>query len=229
LEESPAAAVVVEQFKDMLKEFCSIVHTADNEDEDMSGTARPSPALSAISHRSEAPVLSLNPPVEPPTPEVVPPTPAASTPVASVPAASLPPTPVTTAPPTPAATAPPTPVTTAAPTPVTTAPPTPVLTSIPAPSALMEVDEPEPELEAEEEPEAEEESGSEATAEPEETEEAEEEEEEEEGVELDPITIRGRSYWIDRASGKLYAVIDDDEVGDEVGEVKSGRVSFYTK
>jgi hypothetical protein len=55
---------------------------------------------------------------------------------------------------------------------------------------------------------------------------AEEEAEEEEGMEVEKRTIRGRDYWIDINTNKLYAVIDDDDVGDEVGAIVNGRPVF---
>lgn len=55
-----------------------------------------------------------------------------------------------------------------------------------------------------------------------------EEEVEEEGMEVEKRTIRGRDYWIDINTNKLYAVADDDEVGDEVGAVINGRPVFVT-
>ena len=55
-----------------------------------------------------------------------------------------------------------------------------------------------------------------------------EEELEEEGMEVEKRTIRGRDYWIDINTNKLYAVADDDEVGDEVGAVINGRPVFVT-
>lgn len=50
--------------------------------------------------------------------------------------------------------------------------------------------------------------------------------EEEEGMEVEKRTIRGRDYWLDVNSNKLYAVIDDDDVGDEVGAIVNGRPVF---
>ena len=53
-----------------------------------------------------------------------------------------------------------------------------------------------------------------------------EEEEEEEGMEVEKYFHRGRSYWRDTNSDKLYAVIDGDEVGDEVGALVNGKPQF---
>jgi hypothetical protein len=52
------------------------------------------------------------------------------------------------------------------------------------------------------------------------------EEEEEEGMEVEKYFHRGRSYWRDTNSDKLYAVIDGDEVGDEVGALIGGKPQF---
>ena len=55
---------------------------------------------------------------------------------------------------------------------------------------------------------------------------SETEEEEEEGVEVEKRTIRGREYWVS-SEGILYAVTDEDEIGDEVGRInKEGRPVF---
>jgi DNA polymerase/3'-5' exonuclease PolX len=51
-------------------------------------------------------------------------------------------------------------------------------------------------------------------------------EEEEEGMEVEKYFHRGRSYWRDTNSDKLYAVIDGDEVGDEVGALVGGKPQF---
>lgn len=53
-----------------------------------------------------------------------------------------------------------------------------------------------------------------------------EEEVEEEGMEVEKYFHRGRSYWRDTNSDKLYAVIDGDEVGDEVGALVGGKPQF---
>lgn len=66
----------------------------------------------------------------------------------------------------------------------------------------------------------------EEVVEPEADSEEEEVEEEEEGVEVEKRTIRGREYWIS-SDGILYAVTEDDEIGDEVGRInKEGRPVF---
>jgi len=51
----------------------------------------------------------------------------------------------------------------------------------------------------------------------EEEEEEDEEEEEEEGMEVEVRTIRGKKYWYEAKTKKLYAIVGDDDVGDEVG------------
>ena len=60
----------------------------------------------------------------------------------------------------------------------------------------------------------------------EEQEETVEETTEEEGMEVEPIKIKGKTYWIDTATGKLYALIGEDDVGDEVGAVVGGKAVF---
>jgi cobalamin biosynthesis protein CobT len=82
--------------------------------------------------------------------------------------------------------------------------------------------------EEEEEEDAEESAAEEEVVEPEEAE-AEEEDEEEEGMEVEQIFIRGRAYWLDPTTKKLYAVIDEDEVGDEVGVLVNGKAQFLAK
>lgn len=82
--------------------------------------------------------------------------------------------------------------------------------------------------EAEEEEEEEEEAEEEAEEEVLEPEEAEEEAEEE-GMEVEQIFIRGRAYWHETNTHKLYALVGDDDVGDEVGELVAGKPRFYAK
>jgi hypothetical protein len=45
----------------------------------------------------------------------------------------------------------------------------------------------------------------------------EEVEEEEEGMEVEVRTIRGKKYWYEAKTKKLYAIVGDDDVGEEVG------------
>jgi cobalamin biosynthesis protein CobT len=87
-----------------------------------------------------------------------------------------------------------------------------------------EVEEEEVEEEEEEEEEVEEE-----VVEPEEEEEEEEAEAEEEGLEVEQITIRGRTYWLDVNTKKLYANLEGDDVGDEVGAMVNGKAVFLAK
>ena len=85
------------------------------------------------------------------------------------------------------------------------------------------------EEEAEEEDE-EEEDEEEAEEEAEEAEEAEEEAEEaeEEGMEVEQMTIKGRKYFKDVKTNKLY-VDDNDEPGEEVGAIVNGKPVFLKK
>jgi flagellar biosynthesis GTPase FlhF len=103
-----------------------------------------------------------------------------------------------------------------------------------------EVEEDEEEEVEEEEEEEEEEEVEEEVVEPEEEEveeevvepeeEAEEAEEaEEEGLEVEQITIRGRTYWLDVNTKKLYANLEGDDVGDEVGAMVNGKAVFLAK
>jgi hypothetical protein len=85
---------------------------------------------------------------------------------------------------------------------------------------------PAPEAEAEDDDEDEDE-GDEEVLEPEADADATAEDEEE-GMEVEKRTIRGRDYWIDVNTQKLYAVIDDDDVGDEVGAIVNGRPVFLS-
>jgi hypothetical protein len=55
------------------------------------------------------------------------------------------------------------------------------------------------------------------------------EEDEEVGMEVEQIMIRGRAWWLEVNTQKIYAVIDGDDVGDEVGEMVSGKPRFYAK
>jgi len=100
-------------------------------------------------------------------------------------------------------------------------------------AAEAAVEEEEEEAEEEEE-EAEEEEAEEEEAEEEEAEE-EEAEEEEEAVEEDAeevfvVTVSGKSYYTtDKENGKIYAIDKDEEIGDEIGEFKKGKATFYKK
>ena len=48
-------------------------------------------------------------------------------------------------------------------------------------------------------------------------------EEEEEGMEVEKRKIRGVNYWFEEKTNKLYAIIGDDDVGDEVGILLNGK------
>jgi hypothetical protein len=98
-------------------------------------------------------------------------------------------------------------------------------------------DEDEEEEEAAEEEEEEEEAAAEDEEEEEEEEEAAAEEEEnaveEEEEEVDEVfvvTISGKSYYTtDKDTGKIYAIDVNEDVGDEIGEFKKGKSTFYKK
>lgn len=96
--------------------------------------------------------------------------------------------------------------------------------ALPAPVPAAAVTETDTEEEVASDTEVEEEE--EEVVEPEADSEAEADEEEEEGVEVEKRTIRGREYWLS-SDGTLYAVADDDEIGEEVGRInKDGRPVF---
>ena len=84
-------------------------------------------------------------------------------------------------------------------------------------------------------PASEEDAASEAEEEEEvvEPEEEEVEEEEEAGMEVEQVMIRGRTYWKDTNTNKLYAVVrgedGEDDVGDEVGVLENGKPRFLAK
>jgi hypothetical protein len=116
--------------------------------------------------------------------------------------------------------------------PVKAEPKAPVKTEPKAPSepqapvkteTVSHVEEEEYEVEEEEEEEEEE------VVEEEEVIEAEEieEEEEEVGMEVEQIMIRGRAWWLETNTQKIYAVVDGDDVGDEMGEMVNGKPRFY--
>jgi hypothetical protein len=64
----------------------------------------------------------------------------------------------------------------------------------------------------------------------EEEEEAAEEEEEEEVDEVFVVTVSGKSYYTtNKDSGKIYAIDANEDVGDEIGEFKKGKATFYKK
>jgi len=73
----------------------------------------------------------------------------------------------------------------------------------------------------------EEEEEEEEVKEEEEEEEVEVEEEvEEEGMEVEQVFIRGRAYWLESGTNKLYANAAGDELGDEVGVMVNGKPRF---
>jgi len=91
-----------------------------------------------------------------------------------------------------------------------------------------EESEPEPESESEEEVESEEEEEPEVKVEKVEAEAEAEAEDEEEGMEVEQITLRGRKYFKDVKTNKLY-VDDNDEPGEEVGSLVNGKPVFLAK
>ncbi len=104
---------------------------------------------------------------------------------------------------------------------------TPVPAPAPAVKAVIVTEEVEEVVEEEEEVEEEvEEEEEEEVVEPEEEEVEEEEADEEEGMEVEKKIFRGRAYWLDVKTNKLYTVVGDDDVGDEVGKIVDGRPVF---
>jgi len=63
----------------------------------------------------------------------------------------------------------------------------------------------------------------------EEEEEPEDEVEAEVEMEVEQITVRGKTYWYDPSSRKLFAVLEDDEVGDEIGILVNGKIQALVK
>lgn len=105
---------------------------------------------------------------------------------------------------------------------------------------LEKTDEIDAEVEAAEAIDEEEEEGAAVTETEEEEEEAEEvlepaeaeaeaDEAEEEGMEVEQIFIRGRAYWHETNTHKLYELVGEDDVGDEIGELIGGKPRFYAK
>ena len=98
-----------------------------------------------------------------------------------------------------------------------------LITTQPVVAVVTETEE-EEEVEVEEETE-EEEVEVEVDEEEEEVEETEEEEEEEEEVFM--VTIKGKQYFTnDETNGTIYSVVDEDDIGDEVGHYKNGVPVF---
>ena len=82
----------------------------------------------------------------------------------------------------------------------------------------VEVEESEEEVEVEE---------SEEEVEVEVEESAEEEEADEEVYEL---TIKNKSYYVsNETDGPIYAILEDEDIGDQIGEFKKGKPTFYKK
>ena len=93
-------------------------------------------------------------------------------------------------------------------------------------------DEEEEEVEVEESVEEEEEEVEvEESAEEEEEEvEVEESADEEEEEEVYEITIKNKSYYTsNETDGPIYAITDDEDIGDQIGEFKNGKATFYKK
>ena len=51
----------------------------------------------------------------------------------------------------------------------------------------------------------------------------------EEGLEVEEYISRGRKYWLDSKSQKLYANLEGDDVGDEIGALVNGKPVFLAK
>ena len=96
-------------------------------------------------------------------------------------------------------------------------------------SAEEEEEEVEVEESAEEEVEVEE-SAEEEEEEVEVEEEEEVEVEEEEEEEVYEITIKKKAYYTsNETDGPIYAITDDEDIGDQIGEFKNGKATFYKK
>ena len=101
----------------------------------------------------------------------------------------------------------------------------------------VEVEESEEEVEVEVEVEESEEEEEVEVEESEEEEEVEVEESEEE-VEVEEseedevyeVTIKNKSYYTtNETDGPIYAILDDEDIGDQIGEFKEGKPTFYRK
>ncbi|MDC1151147.1 hypothetical protein OAS95_01085 [Pelagibacteraceae bacterium] len=85
------------------------------------------------------------------------------------------------------------------------------------------------ESEEEEEVEVEVEESEEVEVEVEESEEEVEVEESEED-EVYEVTIKNKSYYTtNETDGPIYAILDDEDIGDQIGEFKEGKPTFYRK
>jgi hypothetical protein len=94
----------------------------------------------------------------------------------------------------------------------------------------VEVEESEEEEEVEVEvEESEEEEEVEVEVEVEESEEGDDAEEENE-EEVYEVTIKNKSYYTtNETDGPIYAILDDEDIGDQIGEFKEGKPTFYRK
>jgi len=91
-------------------------------------------------------------------------------------------------------------------------------------------EEEEEEVEVEESAEEEEEEVEVEESAEEEEEEVEVEESEEEEEEVYEITIKNKSYYTsNETDGPIYAITDDEDIGDQIGEFKTGKPTFYKK
>jgi hypothetical protein len=52
---------------------------------------------------------------------------------------------------------------------------------------------------------------------------ADAEEDAADAMEVQQIHIRGKPFWLDAASNKIYAVTEEDDVGDHVGDLVNGK------
>ena len=85
------------------------------------------------------------------------------------------------------------------------------------------------EVEEEEEVEVEVEEEEEVEVEVEEEEEGDDAEEENED-EVYEVTIKNKSYYTtNETDGPIYAILDDEDIGDQIGEFKEGKPTFYRK
>ena len=55
-------------------------------------------------------------------------------------------------------------------------------------------------------------------------------EEEEADEEVYELTIKNKSYYVsNETDGPIYAILEDEDVGDQIGEFKKGKPTFYKK
>jgi hypothetical protein len=44
------------------------------------------------------------------------------------------------------------------------------------------------------------------------------------------ITIKKKAYYTsNETDGPIYAITDDEDIGDQIGEFKNGKATFYKK